>query len=110
MRKSPSIELPASYTIDDLKGLLREAEAALADTGGAANEKFHALRERLRHALDHGRTRARDLAAAARRQAAHADELVHENPYAAAGIATAVGVLIGYFVSAACADGRRFRR
>lgn len=110
MPNSKSFELPDTYTIDDLKSLLREAEAALADTGDVANEKFHALRGRLRHALDHGCGRARDLAAAARRQASHADEWVHQNPYAAAGIAAAVGVVLGYVVAASCAQGRRTHR
>jgi ElaB protein len=107
MPAKTSIELPASYTLEDLKGLLREAESALANSSDSANEKFHALRDRLRHALEHGRTRARDFTVAARRQAIHADELVHENPYAAAGIAAAVGVLIGYLLSASCAERRR---
>jgi ElaB/YqjD/DUF883 family membrane-anchored ribosome-binding protein len=75
-----------------LQVLLHDAEKALSNTAGAAGEKFDELRERMRSALDAGR-------AEASRRVKQADEMVHEHPYYAVGIAAGVGALIGILVS-----------
>lgn len=88
-----------SEATSDLKVLLHDAERALSHTTEAAGEKFAELRERMRSALDAGR-------AEATRRVRQADELVHEHPYYAVGIAAGVGALIGIIVSRSCSNSR----
>ena len=82
-----------------LKVLLHDAERALSNTAGAAGEKFEALRERMRSALDAGRDEAK-------RRAKQADEMVHDHPYYAVGIAAGVGALVGILVSRRFSNSR----
>jgi ElaB/YqjD/DUF883 family membrane-anchored ribosome-binding protein len=82
-----------------LQVLLHDAEQALSNTAGAAGEKFDALRERMRSALDAGR-------AEASRRVKQADEMVHEHPYYAVGIAAGVGALIGILVTRSMSNSR----
>jgi ElaB/YqjD/DUF883 family membrane-anchored ribosome-binding protein len=98
-KSAPSPRSQADATAEDLRELLREAELALSDAGVQATDKVAELRERLRDALEQGKDTVKNLAASARRQAAHADELIHENPYAAIGIAAGVGLIAGYLIS-----------
>lgn len=88
-----------TYGTSDLKVLLHDAERALSHTADAAGEKFTELRERMRSALDAGR-------AEATRRARQADELVHEHPYYAVGIAAGIGALVGIIVSRSCSNSR----
>lgn len=85
----------ADSTLDELKGLLAEAEKALSSANGEASEEVDALRGRLRDALDEGKASARRALDYAKEQAAHADEAIHTHPYAAIGIAAGVGLLAG---------------
>ncbi|MBC7365401.1 MAG: DUF883 family protein [Undibacterium sp.] len=96
----------ADSTIEELRGLLAEAEQALSSAGDAATDEVQALRERLRGVLAEGQATLKNVTAAARRQAARADETIRENPYQAIGIAAAVGLLAGYLVSRNCSDSR----
>ena len=89
----------ADSTVDDLKALLREAEVALSQAGDTASDEVQALRERLRDVLEDGQETVKNLTAAARRQAARADEAIRANPYQAIGIAAAVGLLAGYLIT-----------
>ncbi len=84
---------------EDLRGLLREAEHALSDAGVQTTDKVAEIRERLRNAFALGEDAFRHLATSARRQAAQADEMVRNNPYAGIGIAAGVGLLAGYLIS-----------
>jgi len=92
----------ASQTVDDLKSLLRDAENALADVGSKAGDQISNVRDRLRSALAGGKESLSNAADLARRQAARADELVHENPYATIGIASVTGLLVGYLIARGC--------
>ncbi len=97
-KSKTSPDAPADSTVEDLKALLREAEQALGEAGGDASDQFQALRERLRGAFRNDRFKIKEIAAVARGQVARADELVHEKPYAALGIAAAAGFVVGYLV------------
>lgn len=85
-----------------LRTLADEAEALLRATARAGGERVDASRERLRGELAHLRERlaAAEAAAGARlRTAAHrTDEAVHAHPYAAMGVAGAMGLLIGLLI------------
>lgn len=88
-----------THNTSDLKVLLHDAEQALSNTAGAAGEKIAELRERMRDALEAGR-------AEATRRARQADEMVHEHPYYAVGIAAGIGALIGILISRSCSNSR----
>lgn len=94
----------ADQTVDELKALLREAEAALGNAGAEAGEEVQNLRDRLRSAFDEGKNKLGQAADLARKQAARADELVRANPYAAVGIAAGAGLLLGFLVSRSCSS------
>jgi ElaB/YqjD/DUF883 family membrane-anchored ribosome-binding protein len=99
-----------SHTTDethqDLKDLIQEAEQALGNTAGEAGEKFEELRERLRAAIDHGRSTFENLRSETVRHAKQADTLIRDNPYYAIGVAAGVGALIGILVSRSCQQSR----
>lgn len=97
----------ADASADDLRELLREAELALSDAGVQATDKVVELRERLRAAFAEGKNTVKHLTATARRQAAQADEMVRDNPYAAIGVATGLGLLVGCLLTRACCASRR---
>ena len=105
-KSSATLGDSADSTVEELKGLLAEAEHALSHAGDAATDEVQALREKLRGVLADGQTTLKNVAAAARRQAARADEAIRENPYQAIGIAAAAGLLAGYLISRRCADRR----
>lgn len=98
-KSAPSLRSQADATAEDLRDLLREAELALSDAGVQATDKVTELRERLRDALANGKDTMKHLAASARRQAEHADEVIRENPYVAIGVAAGVGLVAGYLIS-----------
>jgi ElaB/YqjD/DUF883 family membrane-anchored ribosome-binding protein len=88
----------ADTTIEDLRALIREAEAALNSTNGSVNGDLDDLRERLREAAAEGRSMLNNLADTVRRQAGRTDEAIRENPYQSIGIAAAVGLLAGFLI------------
>ena len=86
--------------------LADDARALMTATADVAGEKVSEARQRLASALESGKEvcgRAREKAAEGVKAA---DELVHEHPYQAIGIAFGVGALIGYLVSRrGCGNG-----
>ena len=94
----------SDHTVDELKSLLREAEAALGKVGEKAGEEVSDLRERIRDAFADGKFTLSQAAAFARKQATRTDELVRTNPYSSLGIATGTGLLIGYLLCRRCGD------
>lgn len=81
-------------SIDELRSLLQDAERALANVGGEADEKIAELRDRMRNALAEGRSQFDHLRERTRDQLTYADEYIHAKPYQALGVAAAVGALI----------------
>ena len=92
------------HTVDELKSLLREAEAALGKVGEKAGDEVSGLRDRLRSAFGDSKYTLSQAADYARKQAARANELVHSNPYSSIGIATGTGLLVGYLLGRRCSD------
>ncbi len=92
----------ADVSVEELKDLLHEAEQALGDIGSYTADEVHALRDRLQSVLADGKITLKNLVAAARRHAGHADEAIRANPYQTAGIAAGVGLLTGYLISRSC--------
>jgi ElaB/YqjD/DUF883 family membrane-anchored ribosome-binding protein len=86
----------------DLAQLAEDARALMAATTDVAGEKVGEARKRLAAALEDGKEiygRAREKAVEGIKAA---DEVVHEHPYQAIGIAFGVGALIGYLASRRC--------
>ncbi len=98
--KSLSHETDADVT--KLRDLIDEAESLLAEGGEKATEEYEKLRERFNDALASGKERFKQASDMARKQAARADEAIHQHPYTAIGIAAGLGLLTGYLVSRSC--------
>jgi ElaB/YqjD/DUF883 family membrane-anchored ribosome-binding protein len=87
---------------DDMSALAEDARALMAATANVAGEQVSEARQRLAAALDRGKAiygRVREQAVEGVKAA---DEVVHEHPYQAIGIAFGVGALIGYLASRRC--------
>ncbi len=79
--------------------LADDARALMTATADVAGDKVSEARKRLAAALESGKEiygRAREKAVEGVKAA---DEVVHEHPYQAIGIAFGVGALVGYLVS-----------
>lgn len=90
--------IASQQTVDDLKALLRDAEAALSGAGEVAEDKIAELRDRMRSALEKGTgvyQRARECA---QEKIGQADDYVRTHPYQAVGTAVAVGAIIGLLI------------
>jgi ElaB/YqjD/DUF883 family membrane-anchored ribosome-binding protein len=87
----------ATDAIDELKDLIREAEAALGSAGN--DDQVEELRARLREAIASGQSMIANLTDTLRNQAKRADGAIRANPYQSLGIAAGVGLVAGYLLS-----------
>lgn len=89
--------------MEDLRLVVTDAEELLRATAGQAGEKVAEARARAAESIDAAKTRiaqAGYAAAAQTREAAKvADDYVHDNPWAAVGVAAAVGVVVGILIA-----------
>jgi ElaB/YqjD/DUF883 family membrane-anchored ribosome-binding protein len=85
-----------------METLAEDARALMVATADVAGEGVNEARKRVAAALERGK----ELCGCVREKAAEgvraADEVVHEHPYQAIGIACGVGALIGYLVFRRC--------
>ena len=95
---STSTSAAANQTIEDLKALVRDAEATLASAGEGAEERVAELRDRLRAALDHTQTTYRRAVASAKERLGDADVYVRSHPYQSVGVAVALGAILGLLI------------
>ncbi len=88
---------------NDLKTLVRDAQALFDEATSAGGAKADQLRTQGMQMLDSALERAQELQDAAiekgRKIAHDTDEYVHEHPWRAIGIAGAVGVLVGMLIA-----------
>jgi ElaB/YqjD/DUF883 family membrane-anchored ribosome-binding protein len=89
--------------IDEFTTVLSEAEDMLKKAATETGEKARDLRSQVESKLLHAKLRLQEIEGAAVDQAKAAaratDDYVHDNPWQAVGIATAIGFLIGLLVS-----------
>lgn len=89
----------AEDVLEDLRAVVRDAEALLRATEGRAGDKADEIRARVEGALGNARDQLREAGAdateRARTTARSADAYVHENPWLAIGVAAGVGFLLG---------------
>jgi ElaB/YqjD/DUF883 family membrane-anchored ribosome-binding protein len=89
--------------VADMKAVIADAETLLKATAGETGERIVAARTRAEESLRAARARLVRLDSAVREQAKDAakaaDDLVHENPWAAVGVAAVAGLVIGVLIS-----------
>jgi ElaB/YqjD/DUF883 family membrane-anchored ribosome-binding protein len=99
MKELRNMDKQIHGTSNEMRTLAENARALMAATADVAGEKVAEARKRLAIALDrgkeiYGRVREKSIDCAKA-----TDEVVHEHPYQAIGIAFGVGAIIGYLVS-----------
>jgi ElaB/YqjD/DUF883 family membrane-anchored ribosome-binding protein len=89
--------------VEDLKVVMRDAEALIKATSAQTGEKIQEVRARAEESLRQARTRltaVEDEALQRAREVADAtEEYVRENPWQSLGIAAGVGLLVGLLLS-----------
>jgi ElaB/YqjD/DUF883 family membrane-anchored ribosome-binding protein len=102
MRKSKEL-VSTQKLMDDLSAVVADAEELLKATASQTGERITAVRARAEESVRTAKDRIADvqdqLMDQAKVAAREADTYVHENPWKAAGVAAAVGVLIGAIIS-----------
>jgi ElaB/YqjD/DUF883 family membrane-anchored ribosome-binding protein len=93
---------PVEKLVIDFKTLISDTEDLLKASAGSAGEKLADARVKAQQALAEARAAvARAEAVAVERAKAGAqvvDQSVQENPWAAVGVATAIGLLVGWML------------
>lgn len=89
--------------VKDFKAVVADTEELLKATASQTGDKVAAARARAEESLADAKKRLADLGAdltdKAKAAARKTDDLVHENPWQAVGIGTAVGFLLGMLIS-----------
>ncbi|MCB1121140.1 MAG: DUF883 family protein [Verrucomicrobiae bacterium] len=83
----------------DLEKLVKDGEKLLRDEADNAKSNGQEVRDKLVETLETAKEFCGDLDEKARRQLSEIDESVHNRPYAYAGIACGVGVLVGLLLN-----------
>jgi ElaB/YqjD/DUF883 family membrane-anchored ribosome-binding protein len=100
--KLASPEVSKEKLIQDFRLVVSDTEELLRATAGVAGDKVSAARERIQENLDSAKARlakAEEEFIVKTKEAAKAtDEYVHDNPWKAVGISTAVGVIVGMLI------------
>jgi ElaB/YqjD/DUF883 family membrane-anchored ribosome-binding protein len=98
-----SSDLSTDKLVEDLKIVMRDAEALIKATSAQTGEKIQEVRARAEESLRQARTRLtalEDEALQRAREVADAtEEYVRENPWQSVGIAAGVGLLLGLLLS-----------
>ena len=87
----------------DLETVIDNAEELLKATASQTGERIEKVRARAQESLRAARQRLADAAAVVdenvRATAGSIDDQVHDHPYAAAGIAAGIGLLVGLLIA-----------
>lgn len=98
-----SSDVTTDKLVEDLKVVMRDAEALIKATSAQTGEKIQEVRARAEESLRQARTRLtviEDEAMQRAREVADAtEEYVKENPWQSIGIAAGVGLLVGLLLS-----------
>ena len=98
-----STDVSTDKLVEDLKVVMRDAEALIRATSAQTGEKIQEVRARAEESLRQAQTRLtalEDEALQRARQVADAtEEYVRENPWQSLGIAAGVGLLVGLLLS-----------
>lgn len=98
-----SSDVTTDKLVEDLKVVMRDAEALIKATSAQTGEKIQEVRARAEESLRQARTRLttiEDDAMKRAREVAEATEVyVKENPWQSLGVAAGVGLLVGLLLS-----------
>jgi ElaB/YqjD/DUF883 family membrane-anchored ribosome-binding protein len=98
-----STDVSTDKLVEDLKVVMRDAEALIRATSAQTGEKIQEVRARAEESLRQAQTRLtalEDEALQRARQVADAtEEYVRENPWQSLGMAAGVGLLVGLLLS-----------
>jgi ElaB/YqjD/DUF883 family membrane-anchored ribosome-binding protein len=95
-------KMSTTNLMNEFRHLVTDAEDLLKATAGQAGDKVAAARARAADTLRSAKEHLPDIDETLERTRAAAratDEYVHENAWAVAGIAVAVGLMLGYLLS-----------
>ena len=96
-------EITTDKLMEDLRLVVSDAEELLKATAGLAGENVNNARARAEDSVRAARARIADaghvVAEQTREAAKAADDYLRENPWAAVGIAAAVGIVIGVLIN-----------
>ena len=88
--------------VDDLQVVIEDAEALLQATAAQTGDRIEGVRTRAAESLKKARHRLaeieQDTMREVREAASATDDYVHQNPWAAVGIAVGVGLVVGLLV------------
>ncbi len=88
--------------IQDIKGVVENAEDLLAATEGQTGDKINSIRARLKENIAVARSKVSHLEEVAvekaKETARATDDYVHENPWKAVGVAAGVGIILGMLI------------
>jgi ElaB/YqjD/DUF883 family membrane-anchored ribosome-binding protein len=100
---TPSTDVSTDKLVEDLKIVMRDAEALIKATSAQTGEKIQEVRARAEESLRQARTRLsalEDEALQRAREVADATEqYVRQNPWQSIGVAAGVGLLLGLLLS-----------
>jgi len=98
-KQDTTAQVTTEDILEDLRAVVRDAEALLRATEGQAGERIAELRARAEESLGNARERLRGAGARLEehaRSAAHStDTYVRENPWTAVAIAAGIGYVLG---------------
>lgn len=103
MSNDSNVSTAKAQLVDDFNKVVSDTEALLRAMASVPGEKTAALRSSVEANLSAAKQRVRELQGAAVEKTTAAaratDEYVHDNAWAAIGIAAAVGLIIGLVIS-----------
>ena len=95
-------EVSRDKLVQDFKLVIADAEELLRATATQAGEKVSAARERIQDRIHSAKIKVAEaeeaLVVRTREAARVTDEFVHDKPWHAVGIATAVGLVVGMLI------------
>lgn len=103
MNATSGTDVAKERLVRDFKAVVTDTEELLKATASQTGEKVAAARVKVEESLTDARKRltelGEDLTDKAKAAAHKTDELVHEHPWQAVGLAAAVGFLLGMLIS-----------
>ena len=103
MSSETTQDITTETLVEDLKVVMRDAEALIKATSAQTGEKIQEVRARAEESLRHARerlTQLEDEALQRAREVADAtEEYVRENPWQSLGIAAGIGLVLGILIS-----------
>lgn len=103
MNATPDMQVAKDKLVEDFEAVVSDAEELLRATANQTGERVTAARARIEESLRDAKKKLAelqdDLVAQTRAAARRTDELVHEHPWQAVGVAAAVGLLLGMLIS-----------